>query len=307
MNHSVSVIIPTCGCHDHFVACLESLRKQTCPPQEVILVNNSLGPDLEQKTRELCPSIKIITPDRNLYYGVALNQGIVISSGDLILCLNDDVVLEEDFIAEAMHGFDQDEKVGMVSGKIMRSDRKTLDSTGLFLSVWRTALERGYGKLDQGQFERPGPIFGVCGAAAFYGKKMLDDVREGASWFDPDFRMFYEDLDLAWRANRAGWKGYYIPQAVAYHARGGSVRKDTGQGKMFARRHLSDEMHAELIKNRYLTIIKNDTGLAFLIHLIPMILYDIFSWCYAVLFRPRVAWRVFSDKESFFRAAARKT
>ena len=259
MNDSVSVIVPTCGRDAYFVSCLESLCRQTCPPAEIILINNSLSAELERKARELYPWIKIITPDRNFYYGESLNRGIAMSTGDFILCLNDDATLDKDFIGEALKGFNADKAIGMVSGKILRPDRKTLDTTGLFLSAWRTVQERGYGRLDRGQFEKPGFIFGACGAAAFYKKKMLEDIREGDSWFDPDFRMFYEDLDLAWRANRAGWRGYYVPQALAYHVRGGSVRTDSGRGKMFARRHLNDEIHGELIKNRYRAILKNET------------------------------------------------
>ena len=108
----------------------------------------------------------------------------------------------------------------MVSAKVLRADGKTIDSTGLFLSVWRTAGERGHGLIDTGRFEREEYIFGVNGAVAFYRRQMLEEIKIGQEYFDPDFHIFYEDLDMAWRAQRAGWRGYYIPQAIAYHARG---------------------------------------------------------------------------------------
>ena len=307
MNDSVSVIVPTCGCRAYFVFCLESLRRQTCLPAEVILINNSLNAELERRARELYPLIKIITPDRNLYYGESLNRGIAISTGDFILCLNDDAVLDKNFIGEALKGFNANKTIGMVSGKILRPDRKTLDTTGLFLSVWRTAQERGYGRLDRGQFEKPGFIFGVCGVAAFYNRKMLEDIKNRDSWFDPDFRMFYEDLDLAWRANRVGWRGYYAPQALAYHVRGGSVRADPGQGKIFARRHLNDEMHDELIRNRYRTIFRNETLGGFCLHLVPIIFYDLCVWCYVLFFRPKVIRIFFSNLKWLPRTVKKET
>lgn len=307
MNKTVSVVIPTCGCHDYFLSCLESLRSQTYPPLEVILINNAPGAELEQKARRSYPWVKVITPERNLYYGGSLNRGIAMSAGDLVLCLNDDVILEKDFIAEAVKGFERDEKTGMVSGKVLRPDRKTLDTTGLFLSVWRTARERGYGREDWGQFETGGAVFGASGAAAFYRRKMLDEVRGKEAWFDPDFRMFYEDLDLAWRAQRRGWKGYYVPSAVAYHVRGGSVRSKDFQGKAFARQYLSDEMHAELIKNRYRVIRKNETPAGFCVHLIPIILYDLCAWCYILLFRPKVIQVFFSGAEGVSGTVPQKT
>jgi ABC-2 type transport system permease protein len=295
MNHSVSVIIPTCGRDSYFIPCLKSLSRQTCPPAEVILINNSLSAELEQKARELYPSIKILTPDRNLYYGESLNRGIAASTGDFILCLNDDATLDEDFIGEALKGFHADKTIGMVSGKILRPDRKILDTTGLFLSVWRTVRERGHGRTDRGQFEKEGFIFGVGGAVAFYRRKMLEEIKQGAFFFDPSFRMFYEDLDLSWRAHHRGWKAYYVPTATACHVRGGSVRNKPGQGKSWARRYLSDEFHSDLIKNRYRAISKNETFGTFCLHLVPMVFYDLCAWCYVLFFRPKVIRIFFSN------------
>jgi GT2 family glycosyltransferase len=294
-NNPVSVIVPTCGRDAHFIPCLESLCRQICPPAEIILVNNSPDGALEQKAREICPRIKIIAPDRNLYYGESLNRGIAMSTGDFVLCLNDDTTLDKDYIREALKGFHADETVGMVSGKILRPDRKTVDTTGLFLSVWRTARERGYGRPDRGQFEREGFIFGVGGAAAFYRRKMLDEIKEGVHFFDPFFRMFYEDLDLSWRAHHRGWKAYYIPTAIACHVRGGSVRSGSGQGKALARRYLSDEFHSDLIKNRYRAISKNETFGSFCLHLVPIALYDLCAWLYVLFFRPKVIKIFFSN------------
>lgn len=297
MNNSVSVIIPTCGNDSYFISCLESLCRQTCPPAEVILINNSLSAELEQKAREIYPSIKILTPDRNLYYGESLNRGIAMSAGDFILCLNDDATLDKDFIGEALKGFHADKSIGMVSGKILRPNRKTLDTTGLFLSVWRTVHERGHGRIDRGQFEKEGFIFGVGGAVALYRRKMLEEIKRGTSFFDPSFRMFYEDLDLSWRAHHRGWKAYYVPTALACHVRGGSVRNKPGQGKPWARRYLSDEFHSDLIKNRYRAMAKNETFGAFCLHLVPIVFYDLCAWCYVLFFRPKVIRIFFSNKK----------
>jgi GT2 family glycosyltransferase len=130
---------------------------------------------------------------------------------------------------------------------------------------------------------------------AFYRRKMLDETKEGASFFDPFFRMFFEDLDLSWRAHNRGWKAYYIPSAIACHARGGSVRNESGQGKALARRYLSNEFHSDLIKNRYRAILKNETFGAFCFHLIPIVLYDLCAWFYVLFFRPKVIKIFFSN------------
>jgi GT2 family glycosyltransferase len=95
---------------------------------------------------------------------------------------------------------------------------------------------------------------------------MLEEIKEEGEYFDSEFHIFYEDLDIAWRAKRSGWKGYYVPGAIAYHLRGGSVRGKSGIDKPFVRRYLNNQLQAGLIKNRYLAIIKNGSVCGFLLH-----------------------------------------
>jgi len=282
----VSVIIVTCGVRDYLRSCLDSIRKQTYKNLEIIVIDNSLNQDFSRKIVKCYPEIKIYSESVNLFYSGALNKGMRISKGDFILCLNDDVVLDKRFIQEALKGFFNDAKVGMVSGKILRSDRKTVDSTGLYPTLWRTAKERGYGFKDWGQYEKQGYIFGVSGAVAFFRRKMLESVKIGFDYFDSDFRMFYEDLDIAWRANLFGWRAYYIPCAIAYHIRGGTARQGAGIDKPFARRYLSDELHLDLIKNRYLSMIKNESVFDFLVHMPFIFFYDFLTLSYILFFRP---------------------
>lgn len=287
-NRIVSVVVVTAGINNYIKPCLDSLKDQTYSSLEIIVIDNSLNQNFAREISGSYPSIKVYSSPKNLFYCAGLNKGIDLSQGDFILCLNDDVILDRRFIEEILKGLSFDPKAGMVSGKILRSDRRTIDTTGLFLSIFRTAKERGYGLRDRGQFEEPGFIFGVNGAVAFYRKEMLDEIKINSEYFDCDYHFFYEDLDIAWRARNFGWKAYYIPEALAYHIRGGSVRSSYGLDKPYARRYLSKELHADLIKNRYLTIIKNESWLNFLLHLPFMVLYDLIVWIYALFSRPQL-------------------
>lgn len=284
-----SIIIVTIGSKDYLSRCLDSVKAQSYPDLEVIVIDNSLKFDSAAKIHESFPFVKFYSNPRNLYYGVSLNRGIGLSHGEFVLCINDDVVLDRDYIRQALKGFLVEDSIGMVSGKILRMDGLTLDSTGLFLSIWYSAKERGYGQIDVGKFERSGFVFGVSGSTAFYRKKMLEEIKQVQDYFDPDFRMFYEDLDVSWRANNRGWKAYYVPAAKAFHIRGGSSRPDCGLDAPIARKYLNDELHYDLIKNRYLAILKNANPVFFLMHLVPIILYDFCAWGYVLLFRPKVA------------------
>jgi GT2 family glycosyltransferase len=288
MSEFVSIIIVTKGVKDYLKYCLESVRIQSYPNFEAIVIDNSFNQNIRREINEHNLEIKLYSSPMNSFYCQALNKGLEMSRGDFVLCLNDDVILDDRFIEESLRGFIIDEKVGMVSGKILRRDGQTIDSTGLFLTSWRTVNERGYGLKDMGQFEKEEYIFGVNGAVAFYRREMLESIKLDSDYFDSDYHIFYEDLDIAWRAQNAGWKGYYVPLAIAYHARGGTVRVKNGIGKSYARKYLNDDLNLDLIKNRYLTIIKNDSFLGFLVHMPFIFCYELLVWAYVLLYRPQL-------------------
>ena len=285
----VSAVIVSVGENEYLYSCLDSLKKQTHPVFEIIVMDNSTDKQLSQSLTKRYPEVHLYRSQENIFYGRALNIGIANSRGDFLLCLNDDVCLAPYFIQQALVGFERDALIGMVSGKILRSDRRTIDSTGLFLSYCRTAKERGYGRRDVAQFEQAGYVFGVSGAVAFYRRKMLEVIKEDNDYFDPSFRMFYEDVDIAWRAQRGGWKAFYIPGALAFHVRGASARAERTKKRGFARNALNDALYAELLKNRYLTIIKNESFIGLLVHLPGIIAYDFVAWIICFLSRPQAA------------------
>ncbi len=284
-NVFVSVIIVTTGRKDYLEPCMESLKKQADSDMEVNI---------------------IYTLPEKLSFCQALNKGIAKSKADYVLCLNDDVVLDKKFIHEALAGFNKDRKIGMVSGKILRRDGVIIDSTGLFLTPWRTAKERGYGAKDIGQYEKEGFIFGVNGAVAFYRRKMLEDIKQGEEYFDSDFRFFYEDLDIAWQAQRFGWKAYYVPGAVAYHLRGGTARIKEGINKKHAFKYLiNDELQLDLIKNRYLAIIKNESLTDFILHLPFILAYDLIACAFLLFYKPGLFKNIFLNLK-YIRSAFKK-
>ncbi len=285
-NEIVSVIIATRNIGGYLFLCLDSLKRQSYQTLEIIVIDNTLDHEFSKKVVKEHPEAKLYSSANALSYCESINKGIRVSHGRYLLCLNDDVTLDERFIEKALAGFDIDAKIGMVSGKILRKDAITIDSAGLFLSLWRSPRERGYGFKDKGQFNKEGYIFGVNGAAAFYRKQMLEATKVNSEYLDEDYHFFYEDLDVAWRARLLGWECYYIPEAVAYHIRGASVRQNAGINKPYARRYLKNELHLDLLKNRYLTLIKNERVIAFILHLPFILAYDVLAWAYVLFFRP---------------------
>ena len=72
---------------------------------------------------------------------------------------------------------------------------------------------RGVWQQDVGQYEQEEDVFGACGGSAAYRRTMLEQI----GFLDDDFFFSCEDVDLAWRANLAGWRVRYVPTAVVYH------------------------------------------------------------------------------------------
>jgi GT2 family glycosyltransferase len=176
----------------------------------------------------------------------------------------------------------QDERVGIVAAKLLRFDDPTiLDSTGLFLNRYRRPYDRGQGEIDKGQYGNSLRVFGACGAAALYRRAMLVDIALDDEYFDEDFFTYYEDVDLAWRAQLRGWKGRYASQAVATHVRGwgDTLRKRNNSAK--------DNYGPRLaLRNRYLMILKNDSLINFLIDLPLIILAELPRLFYMAIFAP---------------------
>ena len=75
---------------------------------------------------------------------------------------------------------------------------------------------------DEGQFDQDLYLFGGCGGAVAYRREMLEEI----GLFDEDLYMYLEDVDLNWRAQLAGYRAVFAPQAVVYHhlsATGGGI------------------------------------------------------------------------------------
>nr|MBU1328195.1 glycosyltransferase family 2 protein [Candidatus Omnitrophota bacterium] len=273
--------------------CIDSIKAQSFRDIEIIVVDNGSSDGSIDTASAYYPEVKLLQNTENLFFCKANNQGVKETKGDFILCLNSDCVLDKDYLKEALSSFDLDEKIGMVSGKILRTDKKTIDSAGLFVARNRKPLERGYGKHDKGQYERPEYIFGVSGSCMLMKKIMMDDIKDKNGYFDETFEIYYEDLDLCWRAQKKGWKAYYNPKAIAYHERGATAivhpvqRSESSTAthgfRGYEFRRISEELRKKYIRNRYKCIKKNDSMAGYLINLPFILSYEIKIYSYLVL------------------------
>lgn len=284
----VSVIIVNWN-HGRFLKdCLDALLAQNYPFFDVTVVDNGSQDGSPEWVARRHPDVRLLTFPDNHGFSRAFNQGTRCTGGAFVLSLNPDVIVSPGFISEMVRSIGQDERIGMAASKLLRADAPTvLDSTGLFIDRRRRPYDRGQGEVDRDQHDRGaqgGPyVFGACGAAALYRRAMLDDLALDGEYFDEGFFAYYEDADLAWRAQLRGWRCVYAPRAVATHVRG---RGDTLRKKGHAAKDSRGPRLA--LRNRYLMTIKNDAWGYLLVDLPLILTAELPRLAYAALTAPQV-------------------
>lgn len=297
-----SIVILTWNSRLVAKAAIESALAQGDRRVEVLVLDNAstdgTADDVEQ---EFGDRVRLVRLARNLGYTGGYNRSLGAARGDFVLFLNPDVRLAPDYLARAAPAFD-DVRVGVVAGRLMRPDGVTVDSTGQFLGRSRRTLDRGYGTaLDPGR-DAPGPVLSASGAAALYRRAMIDDISDGADFLDPDYFAFHEDLEIGWRAWRAGWAAVHVPEAVAVHLRAGSA---TTPGRGLALRR-SAEITACVMRNRYLSMLRHDRPGALLADLPFVLARDLALWPSMLVARPGALAVLWRTRSAFPRAWAKR-
>jgi GT2 family glycosyltransferase len=288
-RESISVAVVNYNGEVFIKACLDSVLSQSLPPSEIVVVDNGSTDGSAEIIRTEYPSVNLIRSESNEFFARGANRSIAATAGSLVLLLNNDAVLAPDYLEEAVKPLARDERIGSVTGKILRAGGETLDTTGQFLSRSRKPLERGYGEQDDGRYDEEEEIFGAGGVAPLLRRSMLEAIAVGGEVFDEDFVQYYEDLDLFWRARNFGWKAWYAPKAVAYHHRGGVGQSEpAAQGwvRQYALANLPTELQAHLLKNRYATMVKNDRLGSWLLGSPWILLYELKILAYLLLIKP---------------------
>jgi N-acetylglucosaminyl-diphospho-decaprenol L-rhamnosyltransferase len=202
--------------------CIASLQQTRYRDFEIIVVDNDRA-----KPPELPTGVRLIRNKENIGFASAHNRGIAVSSGDPIVLINPDTVVERDFFEHLEGFFSKNPRVVDSEGELQLSARREISALSGFLG--RTSLlTRLFPKssLVKSQFpaitdqSHPTSVDWVSGACMVIRKETLRDVGP----LDERFFMYFEDADLCRRARAAGWLVYYLPQIEIVHQTGASSR-----------------------------------------------------------------------------------
>ncbi len=253
----VSVTLVTYNSGRFIKRCLESVLEQKYPNLELIIVDNASTDGTVDLLEPFADRCRIYYNDKNIGFAAAQNQAISLSSAEWVLTLNPDVLMLPNFIQNMVDAGNVDPKVGTVCGKLLSilatfdlPDEQLVDSTGIYFTPMLRHLDRGSQEVDQGHYINFEYVFGATAAAALYRRSMIEDISIHGEFFDPDFFVYREDADVAWRGQLLGWRCLYTPLARGYHVR------NVLPGN---RRALPPEINMHSVKNRFLMRIKNMT------------------------------------------------
>src|ERR671912_436608 len=223
----VTVVIPNWNGERFLRLCLGSLQDQSFRAFETIVVDNGSVDGSIAFVKEHFPEVHVVALGENRGIAAAFNAGIEASTGEYVVLLNNDTEQDPGWLEALVRAAEDRPEAGLFASKLVDfHDRTILDGAGDAMRLSGLPYRLGHGERDTGRFGRPGYVFGACAAAALYRRDMLDEV----GLFDEDFISYCEDGDLSFRAQLAGYRCFYVPDAVVYHmgsASTGGKRSET--------------------------------------------------------------------------------
>lgn len=220
----IAVVIPTYRGADLTIACLTSLREAVDRVEgtvEVVVVDDGSGDDSAARIRAAHDWVRLEERTVNGGYSAAINSGLRATTAPWVLTLNNDSTTAADLLVELLavaHTCAPD--VGSLAAQQRFSDRPdVICSAGITLDRIGVTADRLLGQPLGASEADPVEVFGACGAAAVYRRRLVDHI----GLLDEAFHFGLEDTDYAWRARMHGWRCLYVPRAVVLHDVGGTI------------------------------------------------------------------------------------
>jgi len=195
--------------------CLSSIEAQSFRDFETIVVDNGSTDDsLEWLKAGGGGEVRLVELPSNLGFAGGNNAGIRVARGRFIILLNNDTIVETEWLFALHAAAIRHPEAGMFTPKILNYYRRDeIDNTGHL--IYPDGLARGRNRLekDDGRFDEEGEVLSPSGCAGVYSRRMLDEI----GLLDETFFAYGEDVDLGLRGRWAGWNCVYVPSAVVYH------------------------------------------------------------------------------------------
>ncbi|HEY3079113.1 MAG TPA: glycosyltransferase family 2 protein [Chloroflexota bacterium] len=198
---------------DDLLGCLAALCAQTRPAAEMVLVDNGSTDGSAEAAQARFPVSRRIDLPHNPGYGAGANAAARATTGDPVVVLNPDVVLDPDWLEVVADAFAADPRVGVVGSKLLFPDGTVQHAGGLLHRPLMLADHRRYRQPDTADELEPIDVEYVNGAAIAIRRAAFEEI----GGFDEGFFLYFEETDLCFRAAASGWRVRYLPRARAIH------------------------------------------------------------------------------------------
>ena len=222
MNYpKVTIIILNWNGKEDTIECLESLKHITYPNYEILLVDNGSTDGSVECFRERYPGMEIIENGENLGFAEGNNVGIrraMDEGADYVLLLNNDTVVDPEFLGELVKVADGDENIGIVGPKIYYYDYDGRNDViwfagGNVLRRIGQPFHYGLHKIDKGQYDKMKNVDFITGCALLIKQEVVGIV----GLLDVDYFAYFEDLDYNIKVSKARYSIVYSPKAKIWH------------------------------------------------------------------------------------------
>ncbi len=211
----VSIIIPNFNGAHLLEKNLPNLLKEAnrIGQFEIIVVDDGSSDKSIEILKQRFPEVKVISLDKNLGFGMAVNTGASLSNGEVVLVINNDVWIEEGFFNPIIRHFGDGSIFSVVPTILSNNRGNEAIVSGIF---WYGLFGIKYDSKDKIEILYP------SGAVSAYDKKKFLEL----GGFDDIYAPFYwEDVDLGYRAWKMGWRTIYEPKSIAYHEHRATIKQ----------------------------------------------------------------------------------
>lgn len=277
-HFSTSIIVPNFNGVRYLPTLFAALSSQSYSHFKLLVIDDVSSDGslqwLEDSGKDFGLRLQVISSRHNTGFAATCNKGISAANSNWIVLLNNDTQPEPHWLESLLEATMSDDRIGMVSSKMLFAHNpQIINSAGIALDWMGIAWDWRGGEPDTPHESQTPRIFGPCGGAALYSRRMLDEI----GGLDEDFFMYLEDVDLAWRAQLAGWHSVFQPKARVLHAHSASLG-DASPRKSFL-----------LGRNKLWLIAKNYPNPWFGRYLPLILTYDLLATLYGGILRRNFA------------------
>lgn len=224
---AVSIIIINFNGKKYLERCLKSVLEHDYPNFEIILVDNASTDGSIELVKDLFSNdsrLTIIENSKNLGAAQGRNEGVRVARGKYVVFLDNDTEVTSRWLDELVEVMENDSTIGIAQSMLLKmDDYSSIQHGGLFIIdycgwTWKFCKDETYDHFVKFH-KKTVTVSSAVSAAMIVRRQMLKEIGT----FDPKFFIYFEDVDLSWRAWLRGYKVVLVPKSIVYHGGGGSI------------------------------------------------------------------------------------